>query len=116
MSMSTRSRKQKGKLGQNEVRDALLQAFPELEEGDILSTTMGESGSDLKLSPAARKHIPISPEIKRRRSGLKTIYNWMEQARNGGNLNPTVFFRQDRHRWLVVVDLDFFIKLLKKVG
>jgi hypothetical protein len=112
--MNTKSNKQKGRLGQNEIRDALRAAFPVLEPNDILGTEMGQSGSDLKLSPRARKLIPISPEIKRRKSGLKTVYDWYDQAKAGGTLAPTVFFRQDRSRWLVVIDLDEYIRLLNK--
>lgn len=110
----TRAAKAKGRAGQNEIRDALRAAFPQLEPDDILGTVMGESGSDIKLSPAARKLIPISPEVKRRKSGLKTVYDWYDQAKSGGKFAPTVFFRQDRHSWLVVIDLDFFIDLLKR--
>ena len=63
----TRQAKQKGRLGQQEIRDRLLEAFPEFEPDDIKSTTMGESGADIQLSPAARKKLPLSVEVKRRK-------------------------------------------------
>ena len=43
--------KQQGKRLQNSVRDILLETFTQLEEDDIKSTTMGESGEDIQLSP-----------------------------------------------------------------
>jgi hypothetical protein len=51
----TKRAKQKGRLGQQEIRDRLLETFPEFEPDDIKSTVMGDSGEDIQLSPAARK-------------------------------------------------------------
>ena len=62
--MKTRSAKNKGKRLQNSIRDILLETFTQLEEDDIKSTTMGESGEDIQLSPAARKLIPYAIECK----------------------------------------------------
>ena len=56
----TRNAKAKGRLGQQEVRDKLLETFPDLEPDDIKSTIMGDSGEDIQLSPAARKIIPLT--------------------------------------------------------
>ena len=56
----TRAAKAKGRLGQNEIRDKILETFPELEPDDVKSTTMGDSGEDIQLSPAARRKIPIT--------------------------------------------------------
>ena len=61
----TRAAKAKGRVGQNEIRDKLLETFPEFEPGDIRSTTMGDTGEDIQLSPAARKKIPITIEVNR---------------------------------------------------
>ena len=59
----TKQAKQKGRLGQQEIRDRLLEMFPEFEPDDIKSTTMGESGADIQLSPAARKKIPLFMDL-----------------------------------------------------
>ena len=58
--MKSRSAKNKGKRLQNNFRDLLLETFNQLEPDDIRSAIMGESGEDIKLSPAARKLIPYS--------------------------------------------------------
>ena len=73
----TRNAKAKGRLGQQEVRDRLLETFPDLEPDDIKSTVMGDSGEDIQLSPAARKIIPLTIEVKRRKNNLKTVYDYM---------------------------------------
>ena len=70
----SRAGKAKGRTGQQEVRNKLLETFPEFEPDDIKSTTMGDSGEDIQLSPAARKAMPITIEVKRRKSGVKTAY------------------------------------------
>ena len=72
----SRAAKAKGRTGQNEIRDKLLETFPEFEEDDIKSTTMGDTGEDIQLSPAARKRMPITIEVKRRKSGMKTAYDY----------------------------------------
>lgn len=110
---SVKSVKQKGRLGQQEIRDKILETFPELEEGDVVSTTMGDTGSDIKLSPAATKLLPINVEVKRRKSGMKTQYDWMAQAQVHGPHTPVVFFRADRRHWIVMVRLEHYMELLR---
>ena len=60
MVMKTRSAKNKGKRLQNNIRDLILEKFQQLEEDDVRSTTMGDSGEDVLLSPAARKLFPFA--------------------------------------------------------
>ena len=62
--MKTRSAKAKGRRLQNKIRDLLLEEFKELEPDDIRTAIMGETGEDIKLSPAARRKIPYSFECK----------------------------------------------------
>lgn len=112
--MSARSAKQKGRLGQQEIRDKILETFPELHPDDVKSTTMGDGGEDIQLSPAARKLMPITIEVKRRKSGMKTQYDWMAQARHHAKGDPVVFFRADRSEWLVITPLDHYMGLLRR--
>ena len=104
--------KAKGRLGQQEIRDAILKAFPRLEPDDVRSTAMGQSGEDIRLSPKARKLLPLSIEVKRRKN-LQTVYDWMAQAKQG-SYEPVVFFRGDRKDWVVMVELDHYMELIKK--
>lgn len=110
-----RSAKAKGRMGQQEIRDTLLEAFPNLHPDDIKSTVMGDTGADIQLSPRARELIPLSIEVKRRKSALKTVYDWMDQASHHGKNPPVVFYRSDRKPWLVVCELPHYMKLLKGV-
>lgn len=111
----SRRAKQKGRLGQQEIRDALLESFPELEPDDVKSTVMGETGADIQLSPAARRYIPISIEVKRRKSALKTVYDWIKQCTNHDKGDPVVFYRSDRHQWLVISELPHYLKLIRSL-
>lgn len=112
----TRTAKAKGRLGQNEIRDKILETFPELEPDDVKSTTMGDSGEDIQLSPAARKKIPITIEVKRRKSALKTVYTYMDQAKSHAKGEPVVFYRSDRMPWVVMVGLDHYMELIRAWG
>lgn len=110
---TARSSKAKGRLGQQEIRDTILKTFPELEPDDVRSTAMGQSGEDIQLSPKAREILPLSIEVKRRK-GLATVYDWVEQAKQGGQYEPVVFFRGDRKDWVVMIGLDHYMELVSK--
>jgi hypothetical protein len=109
----TRAAKAKGRGGQNEIRDKLLETFPEFEPDDIKSTTMGDTGEDIQLSPAARKKMPITIEVKRRKSGMKTAYDYIEQAGKHGKGEPVVFYRSDRQPWITMISVDHYMELLR---
>ena len=109
----SRAGKAKGRTGQQEVRDKLLETFPEFEPDDIKSTTMGDSGEDIQLSPAARKAMPITIEVKRRKSGFKTAYGYIDQASNHAKGEPVVFYRSDRQQWIVMISIDHYMELLR---
>lgn len=106
--------KQKGRLGQQEIRDAILAKFPELEPDDVKSTTMGDGGEDIQLSPAARKLLPITIEVKRRKSGMKIAYDFIAQAKAHKKGEPVVCFRADRQEWIVMVGLDHYLDLIRR--
>ena len=107
-----RSRKSKGAKFQREIKELLMETFTNLEEGDILSTTMGDSGADLKLSPAARRVFPFSVECKAQEK--VSLRQWWEQAKANSTdeLAPLLITKQSRKEPLVVMNLQTFIKLL----
>jgi hypothetical protein len=50
-------------------------------------------------------------EVKRRKSGFKTLYEWVEDTRE----NPgAVALRVDNKQWLVCMTLDKFKELMEK--
>ncbi len=110
--MKTSSAKQKGRKLQQHVRDAILEAFPRLEPDDVKSTSMGASGEDIQLSPAARRWFPFSVECKARES--IATYAWFEQAKtNAGGHHPLLVIKQNRSKPLVVLDFDTFMELVR---
>lgn len=112
---SHKNNKARGRTTQQEVRDAILKVFNNLEPDDVRVAIMGESGEDIKLSPAARKALDgFQFEVKRVKS-LKTVYNWYEQAKSHGPHKPVVVFRQDRDKHLVILSLDDYMSLLKRL-
>lgn len=113
MPIKTSSAKAKGRRHQQWVRDKLYEAFPQLEEGDIRSTSMGAGGEDLQLSPAARKVFPYSVECKAFKSFA--IYKVLEQASSNcpKGAEPMAIIKGDRQRPLAVLDAEHFFKLVK---
>ena len=93
--MKTRSAKAKGRRLQNKIRDLLLEEFKELEPADIRTAIMGETGEDIKLSPAARRKIPYSFECKNQEK--INIWESLNQAEeNSGDYPPVLIFKINR--------------------
>ncbi len=111
--MKTASGKAKGRKLQQIVRDKILEAFPTLEPDDCRSTSMGASGEDIQLSPAARKLFPYSVEAKARAS--ISVYAWYQQAKTNApkGMEPLLVIKQNYGKPLVVIDLDSFMELCK---
>ena len=110
--MKTRSGKAKGRRLQNKIRDLLLEHFSDkLEPDDVKVAIMGESGEDIKLSPAARKLIPYSFECKNQEK--LSIWSSLEQAaENSGDYPPVLIFKRNRSKTYVTVELEEFMKLI----
>jgi hypothetical protein len=108
------SAKSKGRHLQNWVKELILAKFA-LEHDDVRSTSMGVSGEDIQLSPAARRKLPISIECKSR--AAISVYGYYEQAAtNSGGYEPVCVVKQNRSSPLVVVDAEYFFELLRRVN
>ena len=110
--MKTSSGKAKGRRLQNKIRDLLLEHFSDkLEPDDVKVAIMGESGEDIKLSPAARKLIPYSFECKNQEK--LNIWSSLEQAdENSGDYPPVLIFKRNRSKTYVTIELEEFMKLI----
>ncbi|MDB4343243.1 hypothetical protein OAA25_00030 [bacterium] len=109
--MKSRSAKNKGKRLQNNVRDLILEKFQQLEEDDVRSITMGDSGEDILLSPAARKLFPFSVECKNQEK--LNIWSSLEQTEtNAGKHTPLLIFKRNRSKTYAVLQLDDLMKML----
>jgi hypothetical protein len=113
MSANTpRGRKAKGREFQKEIREKLLELFPQLESDDIKCALMGEAGEDIKLSPAARKLIPYSIEAKRQEK--LNIWEAIKQAEKNtkNEATPVVIFKRNHSKPYVIMSADHFYKLM----
>ena len=109
--MKPRSAKNKGKRLQNKVRDLILEKFQQLEEDDVRSTTMGDSGEDVLLSPAARKLFPFSVECKNQEK--LNIWSALERTENNSNNHvPLLIFKRNRTKTYAVLEFDKLLELL----
>jgi hypothetical protein len=111
--MKPSSAKQKGRLLQQKVRDEILKRFPELEPDDCRSTSMGASGADVQLSPAAKRLV--SYEIECKSLAAVGVYKFYEQAKTHGKLEPLVVVKQNGSKPLAIVDLEHFLDLVRKI-
>ena len=111
--MKPRSAKNKGKRLQNKVRDLILEKFNKLEEDDVRSITMGDSGEDILLSPAARRLFPFSVECKNQEK--LNIWSSLEQAEtNSGKHIPIVIFKRNRTKTYVALEFEKLLELLNE--
>ena len=112
--MKPRSAKNKGKRLQNKIRDLILEKFDsKLEQDDVRSITMGESGEDILLSPAARRLFPFSVECKSQEK--LSIWSSLEQAEdNSGDHIPLLIFKRNRSKTYAVLEFDELLKLLNE--
>ena len=111
--MKPRSAKNKGKRLQNKIRDIILEKFDSLEPDDVRSITMGDSGEDILLSPAARRLFPFSVECKNQEK--LNIWSALEQAEeNSGDHTPLVIFKRNRSKTYAVLEFDRLLELLNE--
>lgn len=88
----------------------MLERFPSLEADDVRSTAMGQSGSDLQLSPAAFKLFPYDVECKA--IAKFAGYKFLEQRKEPKG-TPIAVVKGNRKDPIVLIDLDHFLDLVK---
>lgn len=112
--MNIRSAKNKGVRLQNLVKDLIYKTFPSLEDGDVKTAMMGESGEDIKLSPAARRLFPFSVECKNtERLNLWDALKQSETNTTKGT-TPIVIFKRNRSKVYVTLELEKFMEIVSK--
>mgnify|MGYP006295529687 CR=1 FL=1 len=82
------------------------------EEDDIKPAIMGESGTDIKLSPYAKKFIPFDIECKNQENW--SIPSWWKQtvANTEEGRKPLLVIKKNRQGPLVVLRWEDFKELL----
>lgn len=113
--MKTSSAKAKGRKLQQFVRDRIIDIY-NLPKEDVVSTSMGAQGVDVKLSTAARELFPFSVEAKSYKK--VAVYNWFKQAEDNtdGQTSPLLVVKQDRSKPLVVLSWDTFEYLVRYIN
>lgn len=114
--MKVSSKKAKARRLQDKVtlkfRDLFKGVF---EDGDITSAIMGESGTDMVLSPSAKKVIAFDVECKNveRLVGAQ-LRNAIEQTESNSSDDriPLLVFKKNHEPERVILRLDDFIKLI----
>ena len=109
--MKPASSKNKGRILQKLVEKDLMELFPQLETGDVKSTSMGAPGEDVQLSPAARKLIPYQIECKNK--ATSQVHTYYDQAKSHGKHEPVVVVKKDRAEVLAVISWEHFKTLIK---
>lgn len=109
--MKPQSAKAKGRRLQQQVRDMILELFPELKPDDVRSTAMGQGGEDVQLSTAARELLPFQIECKNKRE--VAVINWLKQAATHGESVPIVIAKQNHSDPVVVIDALTFFKWVR---
>lgn len=108
--MKPQSAKNKGRKLQQWVRDLLLNLGEPygLKPDDVRSTSMGNSGEDVQMSPAARQVFPFQIECKNRTR--MAVYADYKQAQQHGDYIPILVIKQNGDKPLVVIDAEYFFK------
>ena len=114
MASTIASRKSKGRRLQQYVRDTFRQIFKEqLEPEDIESRPMGNSGTDIILTPAARKLIPF--DIEGKNSEKINIWAAIRQAESNQakpERIPAVIFSRNHSKTYIVMEFERFLDLM----
>ena len=111
VSKTGRASKAKGRRLQNLVRDLLREKFPQLEDDDIKSATMGIGGEDIVLSPAAKKVLNYSIECK----NVERLQFWkaVQQAEENSNGRITIIVVKKNGRSpFIAMPLDNWLDLI----
>lgn len=109
MSSSVASRKAKGRRLQDYVRNIFRSVFKStLEEDDIVSRQMGGSGTDVVLSPLARKMIPFDVECKNVENfNLNETLKQAKANTKEGRIPLIVFTKNKEEVYVSLTMLDF---------
>jgi len=113
MAKTTASRKAKGRNLQNKVREMLLEAFPLLQDGDVKTALMGETGSDIKFSPCAKQQIPYIIECKNQER--INIWEYIGQAEDNAKKEmgvPLVVFKRNRSKIYAIIEFSELLRVL----
>lgn len=114
--MNTSSKKAKGRRLQQYVIELLLNKYKSIstiQDGDIKCTIMGESGTDVKMSPLAESIIPFDIECKNQQN--ISIWKALKQTEANTKLNriPLLIFSRNHEKTYAILEIEKLLQLLK---
>ena len=114
--MRPSSAKAKGRRHQQRIVRDILAAFPELTPDDVRSTSMGASGEDVLLSPAAQRCVPLSIEAKN--TERLNVWTAIEQAESNcpSTRTPCVVFTRNHAKAYAVVPWEMLLRCLRALA
>jgi hypothetical protein len=100
--------KRKGKVGELQIAKILREAgYTDARRG--VQYEGGSSSADVIGLPGFHIEVKFCK--------LFDGYNWMEQAKRDADLDtPVVVWRKDKKQWMVLMELDEFLTVLKSRG
>ena len=104
--------KQKAETFQNKVREMIMDKLG-INEHDIKTAVMGESGMDIILSKAGRETFPYAVECKK----VEKINIWKcydQASENSEDLTPLLIFSKNRSKVMVCFEFTGFIRFNKQ--
>ena len=114
--MRPQSCKSKGRRFQQKVARSILDAFGHLEDDDVVSTSMGANGEDVRLSPKARTALPLSLECK----CVEKLNIWSCVTQAAANAppdtTPCVVFSRNRSPTYAVLPWNTLLSLYVQIG
>ena len=93
-------------------RDVLIEHLS-IDEEDIESRSMGAGGEDLIMARAARAKFPCSIECKNQEK-VNVCESYKQAESNCKDYEPIVVLKRNKHKPLVLVDAEYFVKLYKE--
>jgi hypothetical protein len=114
--MRPQSCKAKGRRHQQRLARDILAAFPHLGPDDVVSTSMGAGGEDLRLSAAARQALPLSIEAKNQER--LAIWSCLQQceANAPAGAVPCLVFTKNHAKTYAVVPWPVLLGLYRRLG
>lgn len=111
---TTASKKARGRNLQKEVVRIILEAFPELDESDVRSTSMGKSGEDVQLSSSAQSRFNFATECKNvEKLNIWEAIKQSEDPKRKGI--PLLVFKRNRSDIYACLKFETLVKLVKEI-
>lgn len=111
---TTASRKAKGREFQKEIVKIILKNFPDLDETQVRSTSMGVSGCDIQLSSGAQEQFNFAIEAKRQES--INIWEAIKQSEDPKRKGvPLLVFKRNRSDIYACLKFETLVKLVKEI-